>query len=78
MLPPHAVRIDRTVDLVYPAQQLKVSRENATACETYIFPIQQSRSRSSPLRRVRLSEGCVISGCFGHAMRPRFSMVAGS
>jgi hypothetical protein len=28
--------------------------------------------------RVRLSEGCVISGCSGHAMRPRFSMVAGS
>ncbi len=27
---------------------------------------------------VRLSEGCVISGCFGHAARLRSSMVAGS
>src|SRR6266851_4889447 len=28
--------------------------------------------------RVRLSEGCVFSGCFGHAVRPRSPMLAGS
>ncbi len=27
---------------------------------------------------VRLSEGCVISGCFGHAAKPRSAMLAGS
>src|ERR1035441_4398056 len=29
-------------------------------------------------QRVRLSEGCVISGCSGHAAKPSCSVVAGS
>ncbi len=30
------------------------------------------------LHRVHLSEGCDISGCSGHAVRPRWGMLAGS
>jgi len=30
------------------------------------------------LERVRLSEGCVMSGCFGHAVSPRAAMLSGS
>jgi len=30
------------------------------------------------LARVRLSEGCVIPGCSGHAMRPRSAMLSGA
>jgi hypothetical protein len=31
-----------------------------------------------PIQGVRLSEGCVISGCSGHAAKPSCSVVAGS
>ena len=34
--------------------------------------------KSAYRKRVRLSEGCVISGCFGHAAKPRSAMLAGS
>jgi len=30
------------------------------------------------VERVRLSEGWAFSGCFGHAVRPRLGMLAGS
>ena len=50
----------------------KVKRTNRKACgnESYGFLFGYGR--------VRLSERCLISGCFGHAARLRSSMVAGS
>ena len=35
-------------------------------------------TQNSPSHGVRLYEGWVISGCFGHAARPRSGMLAGS
>ena len=36
------------------------------------------KSLATTVQWVRLSEGCVIPGCFGHAMRPRSAILAGS
>jgi hypothetical protein len=45
---------------------------------SHIHEIVALDNRFGGADRVRLSERCVISGCSGHAAKPRCSMVAGS
>jgi hypothetical protein len=72
---------DYVVQEMNRAERLKAAGEGSRgAIVGFALTTLQRRLASSPeaIYRVRLSEGCVISGCSGHAAKPSCSVVAGS
>ncbi len=64
------------------ANWVKKDKDNEAVAvgEAPLTPAERTRIREleADVRRVRLSQGCDISWCFGHAVRPRPGMLAGS
>ena len=74
----------RTTEVVYRRELRPVLTAGAEAMDRLFQSSSVSAQggrrgrRNSGHQRVRLSEGCDISGFFGHAVRPRSGMLAGS